>query len=58
MADEIRQPGNIAVVQPTSRTRDSGARKRPRQPEPRRDKDSHRKPRRDDGDAHQVDEYV
>ncbi|MDJ0741216.1 MAG: hypothetical protein QNJ91_15985 [Gammaproteobacteria bacterium] len=58
MADEIRQPGNIAQVQPSRRTRDSGARKRPRQPEQRRDNDARPKPRRDDGETHQVDEYV
>ena len=56
MAGEIRQPRNIAEVQPLNRTRDGEQRKRPRTAEKRGDKG--RKRNRPDGGDHRVDEYV
>jgi hypothetical protein len=56
MAGEIRQPRNIAEVQPPNRTRDGTQRKRPRSAE-KQDGKGRQRNRPDAGD-HRVDEYV
>lgn len=56
MADEIKQPGNIASVLPTNPSRGAGKRKRPAAP-PVKEKEQRRRQHPDDT-PHQVDEYV
>jgi len=57
MGDEIRQPGNIGIVTPLSRTRDSGPRKKPRKPPTKPEAENRRRHPTDD-QPHHVDEYV
>jgi len=57
MGDEIRQPGNVGIVTPLNRTRDSGPRKQPRKPSPKPEA-KNRRQRPADDQSHHIDEYV
>jgi len=57
MGDEIRQPGNVGIITPLNRTRDSGPRKQPPKPSAK-DGNAKRRRRPADDQSHQVDEYV
>jgi hypothetical protein len=57
MADEIKQPDNIGRVLPVNPARDTGRRKRPRQPPAPEGRQERRRPPPDD-QVHRIDEYV
>jgi hypothetical protein len=57
MGDEIKQPDNIGRVLPVYPARDTGPRKRPRQPSGPEKQHKRRQPPPDD-QVHRIDEYV
>lgn len=58
MSDEIRQPRNVGMITPLSRTRNSGQRKKPRNKVPAKPEADKRRRRPADDQSHHVDEYV
>jgi len=57
MSDEIKPPRNITGIAPPNPTRDTAARKKPRNAPVKRESQKRRQPPADDQSPH-VDEYV